>query len=121
MFLICITKYIKNKKIDSSKVNKVKDLQGISETVWKFVSALYHTGWDLLIADVHNNSFRQKVSYYCMLKMNNIKTGKSKSKEINKLASVKRLPLPISTKTPKEVNEIFKFFKVKAPTHITDK
>ena len=44
MFLICITKFIKNKKIDSSKVNKVKDLQRISKTVWKFVSALYNTG-----------------------------------------------------------------------------
>jgi len=53
--------------------------------------------------------------------MNNIKTGKSKSKEINKLANVERLFPPIPTKTPKKVNEISKFFKAKAPTHITDK
>jgi len=102
-------------------VNEVKDLQGISETVWKFVSALYNTGWDLFIADIYNNSFRQKVSYYCMPKINNIKTSKSKSKEINKLASVERLSPPIPTQTPKEVNEISKFFKAKAPTHITNK
>ena len=111
MSLICITKYIKNKKIDSFKVNKVKYLQGISKTVWKFVSALYNAGWNLLIADVHNNSFRQKVSYYCMPKMNNIKTGKSKSKEINKLASVKRLPPPIPTKTPKCYSSKLQGFK----------
>ena len=56
-----------------------------------------------------------------MPKMNNIKTSKLKSKEIDKLASVERLSSSIPTKTPKEVNEISKFFKAKAPTHTTVK
>lgn len=30
-FLVCIAKYIKDKKINSFKVNEVKDLQGISK------------------------------------------------------------------------------------------
>jgi len=121
MFFIHIAKYIKNKKIDSFKANEVKDLQRIGEAAWKFVSALYNTEWDSLITNFHNNLFRQKVTYHYMPKINNIKTSKSKSKEINKLASVKRLPPPISTKTPKEVNKISKFVKAKAPTHTTDK
>jgi len=116
-----IAKYIRNKKINSSKAIEIKYLQEISKVVWKFVLAFYNTEWDSLIADIHNNSFRQKVSYHCMPKMNNIKTSKLKSKEIDKLASVERLSSSIPTKTPKEVNEISKFFKAKAPTHTTVK
>ena len=39
--LICITKDIKNKKIDLSKSNNIKDLEDIGKTAWKFVSAIY--------------------------------------------------------------------------------
>jgi len=37
--LICMAKYIGNKKIDSTKANEVNDLKGIGEVAWKFVSA----------------------------------------------------------------------------------
>jgi len=112
-FLICIAKYIKNKKIGIAKSNEVKNLQSIGEAAWKFVSALYKARWDLLVTDVHNNTFRQKVSYHCIPKTNPVKSGKSKEKDTNKPASIERLLPSISTKTSKEINEISKFFKTK--------
>jgi len=99
--LVCIAKYIKNKKINSS------------------------AECDSLTADVHNNLFRQKVSYHCIPKTNLIKNGKSKGKskgkETDKLASIERLSPSIPAKTPKKVNKISKFFKAKAPVHTTNR
>jgi len=111
--LICMARYIKNKKIDITKSNRVKDLQGIGKATWKFISTFHKTGWNSHVANVHNNIFRQKVSFHCTLKTNPVKSGKSKGKNTDKPASVKRLPSSISTKTFKEVNEISKFFRTK--------
>ena len=56
-----------------------------------------------------------------MPKTNLIKNGKLKGKETDKLASIKRLSPLIPAKTPKKVNEIYKFFKAKAPVYTTDR
>jgi len=111
-----MAKYIKNKKINTTKSNDVKNLQSIGKAAWKFVSAFYKAGWNLLIADVHNNTFRQKVSYYYALKTNPVKSSKSRKKDTNKLANVERLLPLIPAKTPKKINEISKFFKMKKPS-----
>jgi len=37
-----MAKYIKNKKIDTTKSNEVNDLKGIGEATWKFVSTFYN-------------------------------------------------------------------------------
>jgi len=70
--------------------------------------------------DTNNNSFRQKVSFYCTSKVNPVKNSKLKDKNNNKLANIERLSSPIPTKTPKEINEISKFFKTKMPSHAND-
>jgi len=44
-------KYILNKSIIDNKVNKVKDLEGIGEAAWRFISALYESQWDNLIVN----------------------------------------------------------------------
>ena len=36
-----MTKYITNKKIDSSKANNLEDFKGIGEAVWNFISSVY--------------------------------------------------------------------------------
>ena len=56
-----IQKYILNKLIEGDKANNVKDLEGISEVAWDFISALYESHWDHLIADKNNFSFKWKV------------------------------------------------------------
>ena len=53
-----MAKYIKNKKINVNKSNKVSELRGIGKATWKFLSAIYNSEWDSLITDKDNNSFR---------------------------------------------------------------
>jgi len=50
--------YILNKKIKGGKVNDVNDLKGISKAAWGFISSLYNSGWDELIANNNKFSFR---------------------------------------------------------------
>jgi len=83
-----MAKYIKNKKIDINKSNKIKNLQGIGKAAWKFISTLYKASWDSLVTDVNNNTFRQKISYYYIPKTNPAKSSKSKEKDTNKPASI---------------------------------
>lgn len=67
---------------------------------------------------MNNNSFRQKVSYKFTLKINPINNSKKDNKNTDKPMSIKRLPLPIPAKSPKEVNEILKYFKTISPTKL---
>ena len=112
-----MAKYIRNKKIDLIKVNKVNDLKDIGEAAWKFVSVFYNAGWNSLVTDTNNNSFKQKISFHCTPKVNPVKNGKLKDKNNNKLASIERLLPPIPAKTSKEINEISKFFETKVLSH----
>jgi len=109
-----MVKYIRNKKIDLTKANNLKD---ISKATWKFISTFYNAKWNLLVTNTNNNSFKQKISFHCTLKTNPVKNSKSKCKDNDKPASIERLSSPIFAKTPKEVNKISKFFKIKVPSH----
>jgi len=111
-----MTKYIKNKKIENNKANEVLDLNSIGEAAWKFISAIYNSGWDSFIADKNNNSFRQKVLLKFTSKLNPVNTSNKGEKKADKPASFKKLSSPILAKLPKEVNEILKFFKKNNPT-----
>ena len=70
-----MAKYIKNKKVNMNKSNKINDLQGISKATWKFI---YNAGWNSLVTDIHNNIFRQKISLHCTPKTNLVKNGNIK-------------------------------------------
>ena len=110
--LHCMMKYILNKKVESGKANDVNDLKGIGKATWGFISSLYESGWDELIADSNNYSFRCKVKAQFTPKINkgsNIKKGKELN--ANKPALISKLPSPIPAKLPKKVNEISKYFK----------
>jgi len=65
----------------------------------------------LLLADKNNNSFRQKIASKFTSKTNSIKIEKKGEKSTDKLVSIKRLLL-IPAKSPKEVKEISKYFKM---------
>jgi len=111
--LAYIATYIKNKKIEMTKSNDIKDFEGIGKATWELISFIYESGWDSLVADNHKNSFRQKVSYKFTLKVISEKNGKKKENIVNKPASIDKLPSPIPAKSPKEVNKISKYFKPK--------
>jgi len=104
-----ITKYILNKSVERGKVNDFENLKGIGKVAWKFISAIYNSGWDTLCIN-NNISFRNKVTLKFTLKINNISKNKD-NKETKKLASVSSLPPPIPAKSPKEVKDIAKYFK----------
>jgi len=55
---------------------------------------------------------RQKVLLKFTPKINPVNTGKKENKNTDKPTSVKRLPLLVLTKLLKEVNEIWKYFKI---------
>ena len=100
-------KYILNKSI---KGNKENDVKGLEEVVWGFISILYESYQDQLIADKNNLSFRHKVKTQFSPQI--IKEISSKKgKDINKLAAIFVLPSSIPAKFPKKVVEISKFFK----------
>jgi len=66
----------------------------------------------MLTADNNSNSFRNKVLAKFTLKIKEHSTSKSdKGKSTNELATINKLPPPILTKLPKEINNITKFFK----------
>ena len=53
-----MTKYIKNKSINHSKTNNILYLSSIGEVAWNFISTIYKSGWDLLISNKENRTFR---------------------------------------------------------------
>ena len=116
--MIHITKYVENKKININKSNEVPKLRSISKVTWKLISAIYSSKWDLLFADNNNNSFRQKVSFKCILNVNPMKDRKKEEKNIKKPVSIEGLPPPILAKLSKEVKEISKFFKMTSSTNV---
>jgi len=39
--ILCIAKYIENKKININKSNNVPELKGVGESAWKLISVIY--------------------------------------------------------------------------------
>ena len=106
-----MTKYITNKQIELSKANNLDDFKGIGEAVWNFISSIYEANWDVLYTDNNFILLRRKIVSKFTSKMQPTPQKTSKEKNGPSPANIKRLSPPIPAKTPKEVNEISKFFK----------
>lgn len=106
-----MTKYITNKKIDSSKTNDLEDFKGTEEAVWNFISSVYKANWDVLFIDNKSILLKRKIASKFTPRMQSTSQRANKKNKRPSLASIKRLPSPIPAKSPKEVNEISKFFK----------
>ena len=87
----------------------------ISEAAWELISSIYNSGWDLLIADDHKTSFRQKVVSKFIFKVNLEKNDKKEKKVADKPTRIERITSPILAKSLKEVKEISKYFKPTKP------
>jgi len=61
-FLCRMGKYIRGKLIDNTNYNDIKDLEGIGNMVWEFLSSIYDSHWDGLYVNNFNTTFRSKVS-----------------------------------------------------------
>ena len=105
-------KYILGKTIEGGEANRVKDLEGVGKAAWGFISSLYEAHWDSLIVDESNTSFRNMVKSKFSPQVTRTPTN-GKGKNTVKLATISSIPPPIPAKSPKEVNEIPKYFKKK--------
>ena len=87
--LCFMTKYIKNKSIKRNKINDVLDLSSVGEAAWNFISALYKSGWNSLVSNKDNQTFRQKITSKLTLKIQEIKKKFKSNKQFP--SSSKRL------------------------------
>jgi len=76
----------------------------------EFISAIYKSHWNSLYVDDSRTSFRNQVKSKFNPNVNKTLVN-GKGKETVKATYVSPLPPPILVKSPKEVNEISKFFK----------
>ena len=109
-------KYIRGKAINNNP-NNCKDLEGVGKELWEFLSSIYESHWDMLYADSSKNTFRGKVSskFTSRIPKNPSTNGKEKNKAKPMFISLVSPPIP--AKTPKEVNEISKYFKKNPSPH----
>ena len=103
-------KYILGKTINDDKANEVHDLKGVGKVAWEFILAIYEAHWNSLVVDETNISFRNKVKSKFSPQVSRPQVS-IKAKEIAKPTFVLALPPLIPAKSPKEVNEISKYFK----------
>ena len=107
-----MTKYIPNKKIESSQAKKVKDLKSIEEVVQNFILVFYNSGYNTLVVDNNNILFICKITAKFNLKINKMNNSKNKqNKNVNKPVTFNKLLFLILAKLSKEMNKISNYFK----------
>jgi len=113
-----LAKYIQNKQVNSGKVNDLNDFDGMGDTIWNFILAVYVARWDTLFTNQKTNMLRAKIS--SKFTPRTPLTNNNNKKEIPKSipVSINRvLPLPpLLTKSKKEINIISKYFQPKKST-----
>ena len=103
-------KYIRGKSINNDP-NNIKNFEGVSKAVWKFLSFIYDSHWNGLYIDNTNTTFRNKVSSKFTPRVPKNSNINNKGKETVKPTFISPIPPPILTKTQKEINELSKYFK----------
>ena len=106
-----IARYIANKQINSSKTNDLEDFNGIGESIWNFISSVYHTNQNTLYADNQSNSLRKKIASKFTPKITPTPGKNNKETIKHVLANLKKISLLILAKSQKEINMISKYFK----------
>ena len=113
-----LAKYIRNKQVNNSKANDLRDFDGMGDAIWNFISSIYEAKWDALYTDQKSNTLRAKIS--SKFTPRPIPPNNGNKKEIAKPVPVTinkvPLPLPLLAKTKKEVNAISKYFHPKKST-----
>ena len=106
-----MAKYIGNKQVNLVKSNDLEDFKGIGEAIWNFISLIYQSKWDFLIANKNDKSLKQKISDKLASRIIPPSNCNNKSMDKPILASIDKMPLPIPAKLQKKVNWISKYFK----------
>ena len=90
-------KYIASKSIDSNKANDIKDLMGMGKAIWKFISTVYKSHWDMLYVDNNNMTLWNKVKSKFASQVK-YPQALNKDKDIAKPTFVSFIPSPILAK-----------------------
>ena len=108
--LLRMANFIKSRKIIRGKAMDVAELQDFGEAVWSFILSIYKAGWDLLLVDKHNSSFKNKVANKFTSKSPKINSGSTLGNSKGKSTEIIKLLLSILAYLPKEILEKSKFF-----------
>ena len=117
--LLRMIAFIKQHRLENSTAEDISQISEFEFIAWKFLSFIYESGWDKLIANKDNKTFRQYISSQFNMKptKNMINNNLSKDKQANIL----RIPLPIPLRPSKSVLAKSKFFKKSLPFNLASK
>ena len=110
-----LAKYILNKQVNGNTANDLGDFDGMGDTIWNFISAVYGAKWDVLHTDSKTNTLRAKILSKFTPRI--LAPNGNNKKDISKSTPVtinKAPPLPpLPAKSKKEINSISKYFHSK--------
>ena len=115
-----MARYISNKKVNLKTANDLKDLDGIGDVVWNFLSLVYQSGWNSLHTDNKLKTLREKISSKFTPRIVPSSTQKSNKPAPKPVpASIDKVlpPPPLPAKMVKEVNVISRYFQNKNSTN----
>jgi len=113
--LLVVRSFVLEWRVVATTPNNIKNLEGIGNVVWEFLSSIYDLHWDSLYVDNSNTTFRSKISSKFTPQVSKI-SNNNKEKEVVKPIFISPIPPPIPAKLQKEVNELSKYFKKKTNT-----
>ena len=111
-----MAKYIQNKSVNDIKANNITEFEGMSDTIWNFISSVYEAKWDSLHTDQSTNTLRSKILLKFTPRTPPAKGNSNKEIPKSTPVTVNRAPPPLpslSTKPKKDVNTIPKYFQSK--------
>jgi len=111
-----MAKYISNKKVNPKSSNDLEDFNGISDTVWNFLSSVYQSSWDSLYTDNRSKSLREKI--LAKLTPRAVPPTANKTTKCPNPVTINKAPPPppLPAKSKKEVNIISKYFLSNKPS-----
>jgi len=108
-----MARYIKNKKVNTSKANNLSDFDSMGDSIWNFISSVYSSNWNSLYTDNKSNTLRAKISskFTPRIPPPTNRNNKEASKPV--LITIEKVPLlpPLPAKSKREVNVISKYFR----------
>jgi len=111
-----MAKYIRNKSVNDIKANNITEFEGMSDTIWNFISSVYEAKWDSLHTDQSTNTLRSKILSKFTPRTPLAKGNGNKEIPKSTPVTVNKAPPPLpplSTKSKKDVNTIPKYFQSK--------
>ena len=108
-----MAKYISNKQMEPANANNLKDLNGMGDAVWNFISSVYESNWDSLYMDNETNTLRRKIAAKFTPRVQPAPKRSTKETPKSTPASIEKIPPLIPAKSQKEINVISKYFKNK--------